>query len=254
MNPGLSTYLNAIRFLAALAVVLSHFTQQTITGAIVSYQGELAGVAVTVFFVLSGYVIAFVSDQKERSIRSFAVSRFARIYSVALPALLLTAAIDFYLYWFNAHVDIPHYEISGWWKYLPVFLTFTSEIGPIHVPVLSDRPFWSLSYEVWYYVAFAAVAYSRGWARVVLGVLAVAILGLPALLYLPIWIMGCAIYYLHKRPFVLPTTAATTIAFLSALLLVLLWAVGFYDSLDRDVNEALGGWPEAHLHNSASTA
>jgi hypothetical protein len=45
---------------------------------------------VVIFFVLSGYVVAFVADTRERTWRAFWVSRFARVYSVALPAPLLT--------------------------------------------------------------------------------------------------------------------------------------------------------------------
>src|SRR5882757_3377028 len=59
-----STYLDALRFLAAMAVVIAHFTFPQFTAG-VRHQGELAGLAVTVFFVLSGYVIAYVADKKE---------------------------------------------------------------------------------------------------------------------------------------------------------------------------------------------
>ena len=45
-------------------------------------------------FVLSGYVISFVSSIKETSFEQFAVSRLARVYSVALPAVFLTPCLD----------------------------------------------------------------------------------------------------------------------------------------------------------------
>jgi peptidoglycan/LPS O-acetylase OafA/YrhL len=50
--------------------------------------------AVVVFFVLSGYVIGFVVDAKETTASLFTVSRLARLYSVVLPALILTFICD----------------------------------------------------------------------------------------------------------------------------------------------------------------
>ena len=47
-----------------------------------------------VFFVLSGYVIAYVTDQKEKDWASYAASRLSRVYSVAVPTLLLTVLLD----------------------------------------------------------------------------------------------------------------------------------------------------------------
>src|SRR3954463_10152589 len=96
MRCEFSTYLDAVRFTAALAVVAAHFTfPQFIAG--VTYQGGLGDLAVAIFFVLSGYVIAYVADQKEHTFKDFAVSRLARVYSVAIPALILTICVDLYL-------------------------------------------------------------------------------------------------------------------------------------------------------------
>ena len=47
-----------------------------------------------VFFVLSGFVIAYVSEQKEHTLREYSISRLARLWSVAVPALILTIALD----------------------------------------------------------------------------------------------------------------------------------------------------------------
>lgn len=50
--------------------------------------------AVDAFFVLSGFVIAHVSAVKERDARTYFISRAARIYSVAIPAIILTSILD----------------------------------------------------------------------------------------------------------------------------------------------------------------
>lgn len=247
MNREFSTYLDAIRFTAAMLVVVSHFTFSQFI-ADVPYQGALAGMSVTVFFVLSGYVIAYVADQKEHTLREFAVSRLARVYSVALPALALTILIDLYMLHKGVGQNVPVYEYRSLWKYLPIFLTFTSEIGPMHVIVLTDGTFWSLSYEVWYYVAFAAVFYLRGVWRIVAGLAALAILGLPALMYLPVWLLGTACYCLHQRTKVSPAIASIG-AIVTASALIGLWAFGFMDAADGGAMAALHGWPKT-VHNS----
>ena len=50
--------------------------------------------AVDVFFVLSGFVIAYICNTREPTLRTYVISRTVRIYSVALPALILTFLID----------------------------------------------------------------------------------------------------------------------------------------------------------------
>ncbi len=88
-----SLYLDLVRILAAAVVLYSHANLRALSERILP--GESLGhSAVVVFFVLSGYVIAFVTDTRERSGRDYAISRFARIYSVALPALIVTMFAD----------------------------------------------------------------------------------------------------------------------------------------------------------------
>lgn len=248
MRPEFSTYLDALRLSAALAVVISHFTfPEFIAG--VTYQGSLAGVAVTIFFVLSGYVIAYVANQKERSLKLYAVSRLARIYSVAIPALILTLGVDFYLIRHGVGNNLPLYEYQSLWKYVPVFLAFGSEIAGFHAPVFGNGVFWSLSYEVWYYITFGAFFYLRGWRRLVLGGAALLLLGVPALIYFPIWLLGCAIYGIDQRIVIGQRTAALG-ALLTAASVIGLLVTGGFGFADDAMNSALNNWPRTHLHNS----
>jgi len=233
-----------------MLVVCSHFSFPQFTGGMVRFQATLGDVAIAVFFALSGYVISYVADQKEKTLKDFAISRLARIYSVALPALMLTIAIDMYLHFSGSKLEIPTYEYAGIWKYLPVFLSFTSEIGPLHIAVLTDGPFWSLSYEVWYYIAFAVLIYLRGWPRIVLLAILIPVLGVRALIYLPVWLLGCGCYWAHQRVS-LPKSVARPAAVLTFALAFGLWFLGFYDWLDMAVDSSLGGWPGANLHYSA---
>ncbi|MGH7072336.1 MAG: acyltransferase family protein [Acetobacteraceae bacterium] len=94
MTREVSLYLDLLRFLAALTVFLGHVSGSRFTGGFLWQFGPYMGEAVTVFFVLSGFVIGYTTDRREKSAYSYAVARAARIYSVALPALVVTFTLD----------------------------------------------------------------------------------------------------------------------------------------------------------------
>ena len=86
MTTALSLYLDALRFGAALTVFVSHYSTGRISGGLF-WQLEYYGrAAVLMFFVLSGFVIAWVSETRERTLEEYGLSRFARLYSVIIPA------------------------------------------------------------------------------------------------------------------------------------------------------------------------
>src|SRR6266404_5568370 len=98
MTRGTSLYLDQVRFIAALIVCLNHFgfLEPEIVNEFWRYHLQyLAQTAVDIFFVLSGYVIAYVTAMREKTLLEYSASRFGRLYSVVLPALLLTAASNY---------------------------------------------------------------------------------------------------------------------------------------------------------------
>lgn len=70
------------------------------------------------------------------------------------------------------------------------YLTFTNQIWGAHLVVGSDEPFWSLGFEVQYYLFFFLVTYLEGFRRVALTLAWAVFVGPKILLYLPIWLMG----------------------------------------------------------------
>ena len=102
-----------------------------------------------VFFVLSGYVITGTLGDR-RSARDYAVKRAARIYSVVVPALLLTYAIDLLILQMNLPVGVPDYELRRPLLYGAFSLLFAGDFWHLVVPSFSNVPLWSLNYEVWY--------------------------------------------------------------------------------------------------------
>jgi peptidoglycan/LPS O-acetylase OafA/YrhL len=67
---------------------------------------------------------------------------------------------------------------------------FLGESWTIRVLPGSDVPYWSLNYEAWYYVLFAAVIFLRGRPRIAAVIVAALLAGPRILFLLPVWLMG----------------------------------------------------------------
>ena len=125
---------------------------------------ELAHSAVIVFFVLSGFVISWAA-KRDGAAREYVLNRASRIYSVALPALALTWVTDNFLILHYPGIIGALYQYAAPWKYLPMFLSFSNDFWFLSEDAFSNIPYWSLSYEVWYYVVFGAFVFGRGFWR-----------------------------------------------------------------------------------------
>jgi peptidoglycan/LPS O-acetylase OafA/YrhL len=60
----------------------------------------------------------------------------------------------------------------------------------VSVQAFSDQPFWSLCYELAYYVIFASFFFFTGWKRCVLLPACLLLAGIRTLLLFPIWLLG----------------------------------------------------------------
>lgn len=202
MNRYISIYLDLVRFLAAVVVFFVHANYDRFTAdlPIVWRLKDLGNDAVMVFFVLSGFVIAYVVDQKEKTPKEYFVSRFARLYSVVIPALLITFLLDR----IGSRMAFDVYD--GWWyqKNQPLWrifanMTFINELWFTSTRPFTNGPFWSLGYEFWYYVIFAAAWFLKRWVKfVVVGILCLFV-GPKILLLLPVWLLGVQVYHIVKR-------------------------------------------------------
>lgn len=155
MNLQFSLYLDVIRFLAAILVVIAHANVRYLSTEILllSTHGHLA---VIFFFVLSGYVIAYVVDLKENRFSLFWASRISRIYSVAIPVILLTPLFDIAG---RSIAELPViYDGSAsdlWPVRIFASLFFLNEMWFNSIMSFSNTPFWSLCYEMSYYFVFS---------------------------------------------------------------------------------------------------
>ena len=156
MNKPFSIYLDLVRFAAACLVYLYHSNQRLLTTDILPASNFGHG-SVIIFFVLSGFVIAYIADTREKRFSAFTASRISRIYSVAFPAVLLTIALDAagrHLYPALYEYPFDNFFVRG---LASIFLL--NEVWFVSITSFSNVPYWSICYEMWYYVAFGMLTF-----------------------------------------------------------------------------------------------
>lgn len=171
------------RWIAALVVVVSHIQQNIIfKSGFIPYSGEFpqglitkqllrpegyGHAAVIIFFVLSGFLVGnklinlYSSSNVDAEWPSFLVDRFARIFVVLWPAVVLTGIVFLGLMTFTP--DATFVKDGNWAFDLlgPISNDhfFSRWVGAVFlfneffVPTLeTNSPLWSLSYEWFYYI------------------------------------------------------------------------------------------------------
>lgn len=210
---------------------------------------ELGRESVIIFFILSGYVIAYTTDIKQQLLKDYIVARCARIYSVALPVLVIAFLLNYIGSTYSPHPVAPSYQVAKAYLYLPFHILFLGEIWNLSEVPPWLVPYWSLGYEVWYYVLFAALYYFSSYKRIVIAGIVFLILGHKLWLLLPIWTSGVLLFHWQNK-----FPLSVTIARLGCAISVLALCVYKYLGWDHDLH-ALGTsiWPfKSLLLGSAS--
>ncbi len=235
MNREVSIYLDMVRFLAALLVMLYHFSYARFSADF--YHMYFGHEAVIVFFILSGYVISYVADTKEKKLKDYFISRFSRLYSVVLPVLILIPIFDVV----GQYIDSSIYEgktaDSFYIIRLLANLTFSQEFWIFSFRYLSDGPLWSLGYEFWYYVLFGFSLFFDGKKKYIFLILTSLLIGPKILLLLPVWLFGTWIYNFHKNKSLNQSLAR--ILFLLAPILFL-YSFTFYNEVNHYLASLMG--------------
>lgn len=231
MNRTTSLYLDFVRLGAALLVVLTHLAYPRFSGGLLLPFRTYGNDAVMVFFVLSGYVIAYTVATRDREFSSYLTNRLARLYSVAIPAIVLTLVLD----QLGRLIDPVLYQ--GFWYRgdepigrVVAALSFTNELWFRSLRLFTNGPYWSLGYEFWYYMLFAAAVFARGAARILLVCGICALIGPKILLLLPIWVLGVWVYRINTGPALSPRLGA--VLFIGSLALYIAFRMyGMRDAL-----------------------
>jgi peptidoglycan/LPS O-acetylase OafA/YrhL len=193
MKLGMSLYLDVLRLLAALEVFFFHLANFKVLGIEPAAWNRFGHEAVVIFFVLSGFVIRHAADGRNSDFRSFAISRISRIYSVAIPCLALTWLFDVIGLQLNTALYAELTTDGSSLLRLAIGALMLNETW-VSVQMLSNTPYWSISYEFWYYFIFAALFYWKGYQRWLGVIVFAAIAGPRILLLFPIWILGWIAY------------------------------------------------------------
>ena len=214
MDKKLSNYLDIIRVVASFAVLFQHLSMYNndVFPVFLNY-GHFA---VMGFFILSGYVIAFVADQREKTFSIYLKHRFARLYSVMLVAWLLTIILDLTGSLFiNPNIYEGVIPTDSLLIRFISHIFFLQESWFVSIQFFSNQPLWSLAYEFWYYILFGLVTLYKGKYKLALIAISCLIMGPVILIYGTIWFAGAYLYKVHQQGTTINPTLASFIFLLS---------------------------------------
>jgi peptidoglycan/LPS O-acetylase OafA/YrhL len=174
---GVLPALTSIRFLAALTVVLSHFTELGLLKLPKQVFDFIDGgrPAVSLFFVLSGFILTYTYRQTigtEGGTMRFYVARFARIYPVVLLSLGLAALVTAYLLnTGDASLLLEWYALKNW-IYISLAISLVCQLFLLNAwfPFAAvnqpwNGPSWSISCEAFFYALFPLLVRRLGAMR-----------------------------------------------------------------------------------------
>lgn len=143
--------LDALRGLAALSVVIFHFSIND-NAAKLGWEFRYGVTGVDIFFIISGFVI-FLTIQKVKKWQDFAVSRLSRLYPTFWACVLITAA---FVYSYQP-------ELINWKVLLANLSMFPVYFGVENL----DGVYWTLLVEMVFYLWILAIYLARGLDKIV---------------------------------------------------------------------------------------
>jgi len=216
----LSSVLDISRASAAVLVLLSHLNGRvflTFAKMPEIYRGPVFKAwtficgfghqAVIVFFVMSGFLVGGSLLRTGTSIpalKNYAASRIARMWSVLLPALILTFILDMVGIRLDSTYEPIYHgdwinDLSGFAAGCNLFFMQTVTCSAYG----SNGPLWSLANEGWYYLLFplTVILFEHKSKRQTVGLLGLVLLGFifvyqnshSIAIYYSIWLFGVAI-------------------------------------------------------------
>jgi peptidoglycan/LPS O-acetylase OafA/YrhL len=166
--------LDLLRAVAVFAVLIFHYGFRGAAGAdgftaislpALAPYAKYGFLGVQMFFVISGFVIAYSTEQ--RSAIEFAIARVSRIY----PGFLVCMTLTFLM---TLAFGAPHFQVT-----FVQWLANFAIVAPAVKQPFMDGAYWSLVYEITFYAWVAALMmfrwYRRGVDVIVLAWMALAV-------------------------------------------------------------------------------
>jgi peptidoglycan/LPS O-acetylase OafA/YrhL len=164
--------LTGLRGIAALLVVWAHYSHwcapwpASDTPAVLMFLGNTGGLAMSLFFALSGFVITYnYADLPWRAapvrcLKSFTALRLSRLYPALLVFIAFSCLFRHAFRDMGGWIVVDILSVQSWW----LFPTVASTGGPL-------APAWSVSTEIGMYLMFACAMMLRPPARIAIAVL-----------------------------------------------------------------------------------
>ena len=258
MSPDLPdhfVWIDALRGLAALAVVILHYhhfyladfsdraslpsTPEYPWWDVVGFFYLHGETAVQVFWVISGFVFAHVYFRRATFLRDYTVARFARLYPLHFATLLIVAAMQWVSLTYAGHWQI--YENNDL-HHFGLQLLMSSNWSAYSRGFSFNGPIWSVSLElVAYGLFFCALPLLRAYGLAVALLLAACmwelgtglVFGLRVPGFSPstficagYFFTGTCVYLILRQP-----RKETRIGLFAAALA--LWSIGIWQDIDR---------------------
>jgi len=224
LSENRSDFLHALRWMSAIVVVVGHAQMYhhavserwPVPGSFWEYLGVHAHAAVIIFFVLSGFVVAYATERKVIQNQKYGISdyfadRWSRIYSVLLPAVLLTVVLDVVgAYYFVSYSDPELIPQQQYW--LRLALNVLGLQGNIvgRVQFGSNPALWSIAYELAFYALWGLFYFRKSLGqryRIILSGLFIvwlAVFGFGVAWYFLLWLLGVGVWRLMKSEIKIP--------------------------------------------------
>ena len=167
-----------LRGLAALLVLASHALLYPLVERELAFS-RLGWLGVILFFVISGFIMVVVTGEGRFSATAFLRRRFIRIVPMYWGATLIAAGLALLApHLFKTTVyDAGQLMLSL--LFVPFFNPVSGGIHPLY------KLGWTLNYEVFFYVCFAALAFLGARSRVIWLTVAFASLAVLGVLFQP---------------------------------------------------------------------
>src|SRR6187402_1608694 len=162
-----SIYLDFLRIIAAFYVFIYHVGSLKIGNELVFAPNDfLETIGFSYFsahyFVLSVYLITMSASRPNVSLKGFMIARLGRLYSVLLPALVLSIIVAQILIGYNIYDSNLIQNNSNLILRFLLNISFLAESWFLNATPPLNGPFWSVHYEFMYYLIIASCLLVKG--------------------------------------------------------------------------------------------